>query len=471
MRRWRRPESRTQTSFRFDDPIWHLFRPPWAWGCRCVFTAVSIREAARKGIQEAIDWLASGVPPGVPAWVPMPPFQPDPAFDRSGVELSTLTDDLDPEIYPPAEVELWSRVIAWELAGDETGASRHVQRQVTRGPRKGQIGWYDSHAGKFMPKDWTPHEKKAKAVPAVKAAKPTVDEAHAHIKELLAKGETPTVDQTKILAEGLTKLTAAQLGELKVRLGLKASGPKAEFARKLAERALAVHRPPGQTEPAKAAPAAAKPPEKPVELAPAAAPPPPAKPPAAPPPAPAASVPNLTPPPGSKVVAKHDGLITVAERDGSQTTLIDPAHGDRILAETAPDVASVLEDVPLYKPLTLDAPTVADGIQEAHKKRTGKDLSYGDAMHVVESMKRHRLIELHKLNERQRLSPEELSRSLQDKGRLYHYVLPGKGQPTGKQALEKWVGEKIGERGRKVAALEQETAAAVARRASLEGRE
>lgn len=77
--------------YRADDPVWSLFRPPWAWNDRCVWRPVSIREAARKGIAEAIAWLETGLPPVRPDWVAMPPFRPDLKFDRQteGVQLGT----------------------------------------------------------------------------------------------------------------------------------------------------------------------------------------------------------------------------------------------------------------------------------------------------------------------------------------------------------------------------------------------
>lgn len=50
--------------------------------------------------------------------------------------------------------------------------SRYVQRQVTRGPRKGQSGWYDSVGKKFMPAAWKPGAPKQKAVPQAAKAMP-----------------------------------------------------------------------------------------------------------------------------------------------------------------------------------------------------------------------------------------------------------------------------------------------------------
>lgn len=64
-----------------DDPVWRMFRPPWSWNCRCGWRPVSIREAARKGILEAQEWLETGVEPAH-EFVTPPPFQPDPLWLR-----------------------------------------------------------------------------------------------------------------------------------------------------------------------------------------------------------------------------------------------------------------------------------------------------------------------------------------------------------------------------------------------------
>jgi hypothetical protein len=53
---------------------------------------VGVREAASKGIKEAIDWLAAGwpaaPPPGPPAYVEMPPWQPHVEFRRLKSQLT-----------------------------------------------------------------------------------------------------------------------------------------------------------------------------------------------------------------------------------------------------------------------------------------------------------------------------------------------------------------------------------------------
>ena len=75
--------------YRADDPVFNEFRPPWSWNCRCSWTPLSVRQAARKGVTEAIEWWerakamadeAGGrpeeylarTPPSDPEWVEWP---------------------------------------------------------------------------------------------------------------------------------------------------------------------------------------------------------------------------------------------------------------------------------------------------------------------------------------------------------------------------------------------------------------
>lgn len=67
--------------YRADDPMWDLFTPPWAFNCRCSKTFLTIRQAARLGVREAVDWKESGDPPVDPEWrLPMIDFRPEPRF-------------------------------------------------------------------------------------------------------------------------------------------------------------------------------------------------------------------------------------------------------------------------------------------------------------------------------------------------------------------------------------------------------
>lgn len=68
-----------------DDPTWLRFRPPWSWGCRCGWSAISVETAASLGVREAQEWLRTGVEPVHPA-VPRPPFDPPPGWERTTAE-------------------------------------------------------------------------------------------------------------------------------------------------------------------------------------------------------------------------------------------------------------------------------------------------------------------------------------------------------------------------------------------------
>lgn len=66
-----------------DDPVWHTFRPPWDFNCRCSWIAASVETAASLGVKAAKEWLATGIEP-VHQFVPFPPFAPSPQWDRRG---------------------------------------------------------------------------------------------------------------------------------------------------------------------------------------------------------------------------------------------------------------------------------------------------------------------------------------------------------------------------------------------------
>lgn len=75
--------------YRSDDPIWRIITPPWNFNCRCAKTFLTIRQAAQKGVQEAILWLETGNPPVSPQYVEMiaPPAS---GFTGPGVRLVSL---------------------------------------------------------------------------------------------------------------------------------------------------------------------------------------------------------------------------------------------------------------------------------------------------------------------------------------------------------------------------------------------
>jgi F like protein len=79
-----------------DDPTWLKFRPPWDWQCRCRWIPYTIRQAARKGVTMAVQWLdnikqakIAGVYSGDDSdyrpnaiYVAPPPFNPPVEFQR-----------------------------------------------------------------------------------------------------------------------------------------------------------------------------------------------------------------------------------------------------------------------------------------------------------------------------------------------------------------------------------------------------
>lgn len=69
--------------YRANDPVWQLFRVPWDYNDRCSDSPMTVRQAAEAGIEEAQQWLETGVEPYPPAHVPMPSFQPPPGFRRA----------------------------------------------------------------------------------------------------------------------------------------------------------------------------------------------------------------------------------------------------------------------------------------------------------------------------------------------------------------------------------------------------
>lgn len=107
-------------------------------------------------------------------------------------------------------------------------------------------------------KDWKPAAGKgSKKPPVAKPAKMTPEEAKGRIAGMLKVGKASEQDVSDLAAH-LLSLTVPQLNALKKDLGLKASGAKAELAKKIASRALeaAAKNP---VEPVLAKPVSAKP--------------------------------------------------------------------------------------------------------------------------------------------------------------------------------------------------------------------
>lgn len=67
--------------YRRDDPFWDQWTPPNGYNCRCGRNLLTIDAAARKGVQEAKEWLRTGRPPVVPEWrIDYIPFKNEPGF-------------------------------------------------------------------------------------------------------------------------------------------------------------------------------------------------------------------------------------------------------------------------------------------------------------------------------------------------------------------------------------------------------
>lgn len=62
--------------YRRDDPVIQTFLPPWDFNCRCAIVPLSVDDAARRGVAEAVEWEKTGIPPERPAFVKPPPFEP-----------------------------------------------------------------------------------------------------------------------------------------------------------------------------------------------------------------------------------------------------------------------------------------------------------------------------------------------------------------------------------------------------------
>lgn len=66
--------------YRADDPVIRKFWPPWRWNCRCHVIPLSIEDAARRGVREAMRWVKTGNPPIAPQYVEHPPFDLPPGW-------------------------------------------------------------------------------------------------------------------------------------------------------------------------------------------------------------------------------------------------------------------------------------------------------------------------------------------------------------------------------------------------------
>lgn len=107
--------------YRRDDPVWQLFRPTWGHNCRCTWTSLSVAEAARRGIAEAIEWQQSGVEPAAKAFVEMPPFRPDAEFTNRAVELAATWERYE----GPRGGTGWKNAATGEVLYQEENPNEH----------------------------------------------------------------------------------------------------------------------------------------------------------------------------------------------------------------------------------------------------------------------------------------------------------------------------------------------------------
>lgn len=85
--------------FRWDDPFWDHYTPPWEYGCRCTFVALTAEQVKRMGIEvNDLDYVRTKIPvpgeskPGIAAH---PDFDfPRDAFDAVQFDLDTLDAEL-----------------------------------------------------------------------------------------------------------------------------------------------------------------------------------------------------------------------------------------------------------------------------------------------------------------------------------------------------------------------------------------
>jgi len=79
--------------YRRDDPFWDFYTPPWGYQCRCGTMLLTIEQAARLGVREAMDWLRSGRPPAQPEHrLEHIPFPPEPGFGYRGIVRMSSVD-------------------------------------------------------------------------------------------------------------------------------------------------------------------------------------------------------------------------------------------------------------------------------------------------------------------------------------------------------------------------------------------
>jgi SPP1 gp7 family putative phage head morphogenesis protein len=188
--------------YRGDDPTWQALRPPWSFNCRCTWSPISLAEAARRGIAEAKTWLETGIEPAERAWVEMPPWRPDAGLPTGeGVSLSAASYELAAGGYTGRKKDSIGRTRCYADG-----------RQVSCASDRHSEGGHD----------------KAKAAAVSRVGSIVRDPASAGPKDLAR------------LASDLSKLTAAEIQQVKKAFGLRASGVKADLIEKVKAEAAKV---------------------------------------------------------------------------------------------------------------------------------------------------------------------------------------------------------------------------------------
>lgn len=67
-----------------DDPMWDYFSPPWDYQCRCAINRLTTRQAARKGVKAAREWLDTGTEPEHEWMLGRIPFRPRSGWSTRG---------------------------------------------------------------------------------------------------------------------------------------------------------------------------------------------------------------------------------------------------------------------------------------------------------------------------------------------------------------------------------------------------
>jgi hypothetical protein len=199
-------------------------------------------------------------------------LSPSDKLDPAGLAAKawSFLDGMDTE--PPLSLaqKAWLYTESWDAEGKARAVGETWQGNSGRWFTKREDGRVvptknpGGEAGKPKPQTrqeyaaWQEGQKERHQGPAI----PKQDSGKVRERMLAAaKGEPMEGDTPSALATALRGLTVAEIASLKKELGLKASGPKAEYARKVAERAVMLAKASAQEKPAAPQEEAVKPAE------------------------------------------------------------------------------------------------------------------------------------------------------------------------------------------------------------------